>query len=611
MSTSFPSVAAMLKQRIQSTPDADAFYFPDTEDVWQTLRWSDVGQRTESIAAGLHTLGIGLEDRCSILCNTRIEWILIDLGILCAGGATTTIYPSCTAEESAYIINDSGTRILFVEDDAQVDKILAVKDGLPNLVKIINISGKGGHGDFVITLDNLEAMGKEFLKQNRDAYDSRIDSITKEHIATLIYTSGTTGKPKGVVLTNDCWIFEAEAMDRMGFLSSADVQFLWLPLSHSFGKVLEVASIHIGFPTAIDGRLDRIVQNLGEVKPTFVAAVPRIFEKVYNKIVSGAKDKGKTTHRIFKWSLRVGSEVSALRQEGLEPKSLLKLKYGMANVLVFNKIKKLFGGRLKFFISGSAPLSYDIATFFHAADILILEGYGLTESSAASFVNRPDDYKFGTVGKALPDVDVKLDYTYGEGEDEGEILMKGRGIMREYYNLDTVTSATIEDRWLRTGDIGRIDSDGFLKITDRKKDLIKTSGGKYVAPQKLEGKIKALCPFVSQAIVHGNARNFCSMLVTLDEESIKKWAEKAGLEDLSYTDLTKHDAVRSAIQPFIDTLNSDLASYETIKKFAILPEDFSIEGGELTPSMKVKRKAVESKYNDVLDAFYASALQGL
>ena len=251
-----------------------------------------------------------------------------------------------------------------------------------------------------------------------------------------------------------------------------------------------MASIHIGFPTAIDGRLDRIVQNLGEVKPTFVAAVPRIFEKVYNKIVSGAKEKGKTTHRIFKWSLRVGSEVSALRQEGLEPKSLLKLKYGMANVLVFNKIKKLFGGRLKFFISGSAPLSYDIATFFHAADILILEGYGLTESSAASFVNRPDEYKFGTVGKALPDVEVKLDYTYGEGDDEGEILMKGRGIMREYYNLETVTNETIEDRWLRTGDIGRIDSDGFLKITDRKKDLIKTSGGKYVAPRNSKERSK-------------------------------------------------------------------------------------------------------------------------
>lgn len=611
MSTSFQSVAAMLKQRIQSTPDADAFYYPDADDVWQTLSWSEVGQRAEAIGAGLHALGIALEERCSISSNTRIEWILVDLGILCAGGATTTIYPSCTAEESAYIIKDSGTRVLFAEDDAQVEKIMTVKDELPELIKIVNISGRGGHSDFVITLEQLESMGKIFLEKNRTTYDERFQSIHGEHVATLIYTSGTTGRPKGVVLTHDCWVFEAEAMDRMGFMSSADVQFLWLPLSHSFGKVLEVASIHIGYPTAIDGRLDRIVQNLGEVKPTFVAAVPRIFEKVYNKIVSGAKEAGGVKHRLFKWALRVGTEVSALRQEGLEPQSLLKLKYGMANLVVFNKIKKLFGGRLKFFISGSAPLSYDIATFFHAADILILEGYGLTESSAASFVNRPDDYKFGTVGKPLPDVEVKLDYKFGEGEDEGEILMKGRGIMREYYNLPEVTSQTIEERWLRTGDIGRIDADGFLKITDRKKDLIKTSGGKYVAPQKLEGKIKALCPFVSQAIVHGNARNFCSMLVTLDEESIKKWAESAGLQSLSYKDLTKHEAVKAAIQPFIDTLNSDLAPYETIKKFGILPEDFTIEGGELTPSMKVKRKAVENKYMDVLDEFYTSSLQKL
>lgn len=610
MSTSFPSIPAMLKQRIQSTPDADAYFFPDGDDVWQTLTWSEVGNRSEAIAAGLHALGVKLEERCAILSNTRIEWVLIDLAILFVGGATTTIYPSCTQEESAYIAKDSGTRIIFAEDSEQVEKILEVRESLPNLIKIINITGNG-KGDFVLSLSQLETMGKEFLAKNQSAFEDRIASINGAHIATLIYTSGTTGRPKGVILTHDCWTFEAEAMDRMGFLSSADVQFLWLPLSHSFGKLLEIASIHIGFPTAIDGRLDRIVQNLGEVRPTFVAAVPRIFEKVYNKIVSGANEKGGLTHRIFKWSLRVGAEVSALKQEGLEPQSLLRLKYGIANTLVFNKIKNLFGGKLKFFISGSAPLSYDIATFFHAADILILEGYGLTETSAASYCNRPDEYRFGTVGKPLPGVEVKLDTKFGEGEEEGEILLAGRGVMKGYYNLPKVTEETLEDKWLRTGDIGKIDADGFLKITDRKKDLIKTSGGKYVAPQKLEGKIKALCPYISQAVVHGNARNFCSMLVAVDEEQIQKWADAAGLSDLSYSDLTKHEAVKAAIQPFIDTLNSDLASYETIKRFAVLPQDFSVETGELTPSMKVKRKVVEKRYEAVLEAFYDAALQKL
>jgi long-chain acyl-CoA synthetase len=295
--------------------------------------------------------------------------------------------------------------------------------------------------------------------------------VKNQDIATLIYTSGTTGKPKGVVLTQDCWVYEAEGIDEMKLLVPDDVQFFWLPLAHSFGKVLEMAQLKIGFHTAIDGRVDKIVENLGHVKPTFVAAVPRIFEKVYNKVVDGAKKAGGVTWSIFKWAVEVGREVSLLRQKGQEPGGLLAMKYSIATQLVFSKLQARFGGRLRYFVSGSAPLSREMAEFFHAAGILILEGYGLTETSAASVVNRPIGFKFGTVGQALPGTTLKI-------AEDGEILIKGRGVMRGYHNLPEQTAETIKDGWLFTGDIGEIDSDGVLKITDRKKDLIKTSGGK-------------------------------------------------------------------------------------------------------------------------------------
>ncbi len=602
---SFKSVPEMFTHRVSSTPDADAFYYPDGER-WGTYTWSDVSERVQEIACGLLSMDLSVEERCTILCSTRVEWVLVDIGILCAGGATTTIYPSSTAEECAFIINDSGSVIAFAEDSAQVEKLLSLRQSMPSLKQIITVDGRAGHDGFVITLSELASRGRQWSADNPGAYDARVKSIESTMLATLIYTSGTTGLPKGVELTHDCWVFEAEAMDNLSFMSPADKQYLWLPLSHSFGKVLESAMIRIGIPTAIDGRIDKLVENLKVVQPTFIAAVPRIFEKVYNKIVGDARAAGGMRYKLFKWSMDVGAEVSALRQLHKQPSGLLGIRAALADRLVFSKIKATFGGKLRFFISGSAPLSYDIAVFFHAADILILEGYGLTESSAASFVNRPDRFRFGTVGLPLPGVEIQLD------ERDDEILIRGRGIMRGYYNQPDKTAEVLtEDGWLRTGDIGKIDADGFLKIVDRKKDLIKTSGGKYVAPQKIEGKLKAMCPYVSQVLVHGNARNFCTALITLSEEDIRKWAAEAGLSHLSYAELAGHAHVRSLIQPYIDQLNADLARYETIKKFALLPADFAIETGELTPSMKVRRKVVEEKYRDVLDGFYAEALQEL
>ncbi|MBI4819529.1 MAG: long-chain fatty acid--CoA ligase [Deltaproteobacteria bacterium] len=578
-----------------------AFQYPVGEG-WKSLTWKETEARVRAIAMGLRSLGVQLEDRVGVIANTRYEWILADLGLMCAGGAATTVYPNSTSDECQYILSDSGSVVAFAEDDSQIAKLVAERAKLSGLRKVINIDGKAGHDGWVITLAELEELGKRYDAEHPDEFGKIATSVKKDHLSTLIYTSGTTGRPKGVELTHDCWVAAAEGMDAVGFLSASDHQYLWLPLSHSFGKVMLTGQLQIGFSTTVDGRIPKLVDNLAVIRPTFMAAAPRIFEKVYNKVVTGAQEAGGAKWKIFSWAVKVGEQVSRLRQQGKEPGPVLGVQYGLADKLVFSKLRAKFGGRIKFFISGSAPLSREMAEFFHAANVLILEGYGLTESSAASFVNRPNSYRFGTVGLPIGSIELKL------APEDGEILLKGRTIMRGYRGMpDATAEALTPDGWLRTGDIGEV-ADGFLKITDRKKDLIKTSGGKYVAPQKLEGQLKALCPYLGQVLVHGNGRNFCSALVTLDPESIKKWADERGIGNLSYEELSKHAQALEMIQKAVDELNSKLSKFETIKRFSILPKDFTVEGGELTASLKVKRKVIEARYKDTLDGFYSGAL---
>jgi long-chain acyl-CoA synthetase len=513
------SFAQILAKRVQETPEREAYRYP-VGDEWRSMTWRQAGERVKAIAAGLLSLGIGHEERAAIASNTRVEWILCDLGILSAGGATTTIYPSSTAEETAYIMADSETRFVFVENAELLEKVARHRAEVPKLAKAILIEGapEAKDRDWVLTLADLEAAGAAHLAKDPRAVDEVVESIEGSRLATLIYTSGTTGKPKGVRLLHDCWAYTADATVATGVLTADDVQYLWLPMSHSFGKVLESCHVVTGSVMAIDGRIPKIVENLAVVRPTVMAAVPRIFEKVYSKILEGAKQGG-LKQKIFEWSLTVGKEVSALRQRGKEPSGLLAVKLAIADRLVFSKIKARFGGRLRFFVSGSAPLSREISEFFHAAGILIVEGYGLTESSAGSFFNRPTRYKFGTVGLPMPGTEVKL------APEDGEILIKSPGVMQGYHNQpDQTAEALTPDGWLRTGDIGEIDDDGFLRITDRKKDLIKTSGGKYIAPQAIESKLKAACPYIGQVIVHGDKRNYVTALIALEEEGMMKGA---------------------------------------------------------------------------------------
>ena len=597
------SIAQLLARRVQETPDREAYRYPVGED-WRSMTWKQAHERVKAIAAGLLSLGLHREERVGLLANTRVEWLLCDFGILSAGGATTTVYPSSTSEECSYILADSDTKYVFIEDAKQLAKLAAHRSEIPKAQKLIMIDGApdAKDKDWVMTLADLEAAGAAHLAKDPRAVDEIVAGIKPEHLATLIYTSGTTGKPKGVRLLHECWAYTADAMDATRLIGPDDVQYLWLPMSHSFGKVLMAAHVASGSVCAVDGRIPKIIENCGTVKPTIMAAVPRIFEKAYNKIIERAK-KGGIKQKIFEWSLSVGKDVSKVRQAGKEPNGLLALKLRLADRLVFEKVRATFGGRVRYFISGSAPLSREIAEFFHACGILILEGYGLTETSAASFVNRPSKFAFGSVGVPMPGTEMKL------APSDNEILIKSPGVMQGYHNLPEQTAeALTDDHWLRTGDIGEVDAKGFLRITDRKKDLIKTSGGKYIAPQHIEGKLKAACPFISQVIIHGDKRNFVTALITVDEEAVTKWAREHNTNGKSYSELAQSPEVKQLLSPFFDEVNKTLAKYETVKQFAILPKDLTVDAGELTPSLKVKRKVVEKKYAGLLDKMYEGAV---
>ncbi|NJP88013.1 long-chain fatty acid--CoA ligase [Nonomuraea sp. FMUSA5-5] len=582
------SIPSLLRDRIAATPDAEAYRVPSA-DGWTSLTWREVGERVRDLALALAELGSGPGTRVSILCSTRLEWILCDLAVLATGAATTTIYPSNTAAESAFVITDSGSTIVIAENDEQVAKLRSVQKELPGVTHVIVIDGTGGDDGWVITLDSLSGGAGD--------YDAMVDAIAQDDLATLIYTSGTTGRPKGVELTHDNWLYAAGAVREIDLISPSDLHFLWLPLSHSFGKLLEVVMIDIGVPTAIDGRIDKIADNLGVVRPTVMAAAPRVFEKIHNTVVANMRREGGLKLRIFSWARETGRRVVRARQRGTAIPVTTRAEYALADRLVFAKLRERFGGRIRFFISGAAPLNQEVAEFFDAAGLTILEGYGLTESSAGSFLNRPESVRFGTVGPPFPGTRVRI-------ADDGEILIGGRGVMRGYHGLPEETAEALEDGWLHTGDIGELDEAGRLRITDRKKELIKTSGGKYVAPTYLEGRIKAACPFVSHVFVHGDRRNYVTALVTLDMDVVTPWAQAESLP-ADPAELREHPRMRAEVERAIKKVNAGEASYATVKKFAILAEDFSVETGELTASLKIKRKAVEERHGKVLDSFYA------
>ncbi|HJR39130.1 MAG TPA: long-chain fatty acid--CoA ligase [Nocardioidaceae bacterium] len=590
-----PNVGRQFFDRVQASPNREAYRFPRGEQ-WESVTWKETGDRVTKLAAGLVALGIEPEQRVGIASGTRYEWILADLAIMCAGAATTTVYPSTIADDVSYILADSESRVVFAEDDEQIAKLTVHRSELPHLQKVVTFDG-AADGDWVIGLEDLEQLGEKLLAENPNLVEQRIAATAPESLATLIYTSGTTGRPKGVRLRHASWTYEGTAIQAQNILDESDLQYLWLPMAHSFGKVLLSTQLACGFATAVDGRVDKIIENLAVVRPTFMGAAPRIFEKAHGRIITMQQNEGGIKEKLFNKAFAVGFAVDKLKREGKPVPFLLAKQHALFDKLVFAKIRERFGGRVRFFISGAAALNREVAEWFHVAGILILEGYGLTETSAGSFVNHPDGYRFGTVGQVFPGSEVKI-------AEDGEILIKGPGVMDGYHNLPEQTAEALSDGWLHTGDIGELDPDGFLRITDRKKDLFKTSGGKYIAPTSIESQFKAVCPYASQFIVHGNDRNYCVALITLDPDAMTEWAKHNEMEGASYAEIVSSPKVNEMVGDYVDQLNARLNRWETIKKWILLDHDLTIESGELTPSMKVKRKVVEDNYRQRIDALY-------
>ena len=591
------NVPELFLERVGKSPDAEAFRYP-VNGGWKSLTWKETEARVRHVAAGLRELGVASEQVCAILASTRIEWILADYGILCAGAATSTIYPNTLPEECAFILSDSGAVVAFAENDEQVAKLQSRRSELPALAHVVTFDGKATPDGWVLTFAELEARGQAADAAAPGRFEEGCAAIRTDALATMIYTSGTTGRPKGVELTHGCWVHQSRSIEDSGILSHPEpMQFFWLPLAHVFGKMIGTAQLRIGFPTAVDGRIERIVENLGVIRPTFVCAVPRIFEKVYARIVTGAREGGGVKAALFEWALGVGRAHAAAKRAGEDPGLVLSAQHALADRLVFAKVRAIFGGRLQFFVSGSAPLSKEIAEFFDAMGVVILEGYGLTESSAATHANLLWKRRIGTVGPPFPGVDVKI-------AEDGEILMRGPWNMRGYRGLPDQTREALDaDGWLHTGDVGHVDQDGFLTITDRKKDLIKTSGCKYIAPTELEQRVKTFSPLLSQVVVHGDRRNYVTALVTLDPEALKKWAAEHGKTGAA-EELVKTPELKAAVGKLFDRLNATLPKFATVKRFTILPREFTEAEGLVTPSQKLKRKAIEQRYKAELDGMY-------
>ncbi|MFF7729866.1 AMP-dependent synthetase/ligase [Streptomyces sp. NPDC008001] len=614
-----PSVAAILLERVEATPDAEAYRYPvpapsgqGAED-WASLTWGQAAERVFAVAAGLVDLGVQPEERVALSSATRVEWILADLGVLCSGAATTTIYPSTNAEETAFILSDSESRVLIAENAAQLAKAREHRADLPGLAHVVVVEEKdaipaeGDPDGWVLSLAELERRGAARLEARPETVRERIEGLRADQLATLIYTSGTTGRPKGVRLPHDTWSYMARAIQATEMVRPDDVQYLWLPLAHVFGKVLTCSQISTGHVTAVDGRQDRIAENLKTVRPTYMAAVPRVFEKVYNGVAAKAREGGGAKYKIFRWASEVAREYAKVSQDNFRRTGSKAVPFGLAakhkvaDALVYAKIREAFGGRLRACVSGASALPPDIGYFFSGAGIHILEGYGLTETSAASFVNPGEAYRTGTVGKPLPGTEVRI-------ADDGEILLRGPGVMAGYHRLPEKTAEVLEsDGWFHTGDIGELSPDGYLRITDRKKDLIKTSGGKYVAPTEIEGRFKALCPFVSNAVVHGADRNYCTALIALDEPTLMTWAAEHGMAGKPYAEVVADPRTVELVDGYVQRVNEGLQRWQTIKKFRLLPRDLDVEHGELTPSLKLKRPAVERRYQHLIEEMYEGA----
>ena len=585
------TLADLLPRAARIYGDAPAAMFKQ-DDAWVKRSFKEVEETVRGLALGLVELGVGKGDKVSILANTRPEWTYCDFAALSVGATVVPIYQTNSPEECQYVLENSDAKVVVVEDDEQIEKIRAVRDRLPLLEHVVRMTGAS---EDAISLDDLAARGA-----GRDAaeWERLWQAVTPEDICTFIYTSGTTGPPKGCVISHGNYRAMLDMVNQNSVIEGEDVTYLYLPLAHSFALLIQLGSFDLGATIAYWERDPlKIMPNLAEVKPTYFPSVPRIFEKIYTLATSAMEKEGGLKKAVFDWSIRVGGRVRELERAGREPGFLLRKQYEFADKKVLAKIRGLFGGQLRLAVSGAAPISPDILRFFDAAGVLVLEGWGMTETSTAATISTPEDFKIGTIGKPFPGCDVRI-------AEDGEILVKGPNVFQGYYKNEQATRETIVDGWLHTGDLGSIDEDGFITITGRKKDIIITAGGKNITPANLESEIKQH-PLVSQCVVVGDRKPYLVALVTLDPEEAVAYASEHGLPE-DPAQLAGNGEVRAAIEAHLAKVNEKFARVEQVKKIAILPEDLSQESGELTPTLKVKRAVVADKHQGEIEQLYAS-----
>ncbi len=589
--TGAKTLADLLARSAENYGDAAAVRYKDGGQ-WMTRSFNEVRDTVRSLSLGLIDLGVEKGDKVAILANTRPEWTYFDYAALSAGATVVPIYQTNSPEECEYVLENSDACAVVVEDDEQLEKIRAIRDSLPKLKHVLRMTGSS---DDAISMEDLAAAG---ATRSESEWEKRYSSVTGDDICTFIYTSGTTGPPKGCVISHSNYRAMLDMVNQTSVIEDDDMTYLYLPLAHSFALLIQFGSFDLGATIAYWQRdAQKIVSDLAEVRPTYFPSVPRIFEKIHTTIVSGAQKSGAVKKAIFDWAISVGAKMRAAERSGSEPGFLLRKQYEFADKQVLSKVRGIFGGRVRVAVSGAAPINPDILRFFDAAGVLVLEGWGMTETSTAATISSPEDFRIGTIGKPFPGCEVRV-------ADDGELLVKGPNVFQGYYKNEEATRETIVDGWLHTGDLGEVDPDGFIKITGRKKDIIITAGGKNITPANLEAEIKQE-PLVSQCVVLGDRRPYLVALVTLDPEEAAKYAQENELPEDPVA-LADNPDVKAKIMAHVDQINEKFARVEQVKKIEILPNDLSQEGGELTPTMKVKRNVVADKYSGDVDALYSS-----
>jgi long-chain acyl-CoA synthetase len=589
--TNSQTIADLLPRAAAMYGSAVAVKYKEGER-WIDRSFDEVVEIVRPLAFGLVTLGVEKGDRVSILGNTRPEWTYFDFAALSIGATVVPIYQTNSPEECRYVLDNSDSKVVVVEDAEQLEKVRAVRDQLPQLEQIILMTGSA---EDAISMEDLAAKG---AGGDDATWKTLYEAVTPADICTFIYTSGTTGPPKGCIISHGNYRAMLTMVNEVSVIEDEDLTYLYLPLAHSFALLIQLGSFDLGTTIAYWERDPlKILPNLAEVKPTYFPSVPRIFEKIYTAATSGMEKEGGLKKVIFDWSIKTGAKMRETERSGRKPGFLLQRQYDFADKQVMSKIRNLFGGRIRLAVSGAAPINPEILRFFDAAGVLVLEGWGMTETSTAATISTPEDFKVGTIGKPFPGCEVKI-------ADDGEILVKGPNVFQGYHKNPEATAETIVDGWLHTGDIGEIEPHGFIKITGRKKDIIITAGGKNITPANLEAEIKQQ-PLVSQCVVVGDRRPYLVALVTLDPEEAVKYAQEHNLPE-DPAQLAQNPDVKAAIEAHVEKINQNFARVEQVKKIAILPHDLSQESGELTPTLKVKRAVVAQKHEGEIEQLYAA-----